>query len=98
MATRNRYLVTYDIRNPGRLRRIHGLVVDFGDRLQYSVYICDLTKVELIELRRDLREKMKHDEDSISIFDLGPPNGRAAIKVEHLGTEPDLPSDDPEVW
>lgn len=98
MASRERYLVTYDIREPGRLRRIHNLVVDFGERLQYSVYICDLTKVELIELRRDLREKMKLDEDSVSIFNLGPPHGRASTRVEHLGATPVLPSSEPEVW
>ena len=98
MADRNRYIVTYDIRTPGRLRRVHGLVVDYGERLQYSVYICDLTKVELISLRRKLREEIELDEDSVSIFDLGPPAGRLATKVEHLGSEPDLPTSEPEIW
>lgn len=98
MADRNRYLVTYDIRHPSRLRKVHGLVVDFGERLQYSVYVCDLTKVELIELRSDLRDAMNLDEDSVSIFDLGPPNGRVATKVEHLGTTPTLPTDEVEIW
>lgn len=99
MAERNRYLVTYDIRNPGRLRRVHATVVDYGERLQYSVYVCDLTKVELIRLRSILRDKMKLDVDSVSIFDLGPPAGRAATRVEHLGAEPDLPGEiDSEIW
>lgn len=98
MAARNRYIVTYDIRTPKRLRRVHRLVVDYGERLQYSVYICDLTKVELISLRRKLREEIEHNEDSVSIFDLGPPTGRLAISVEHLGTEPDLPTSEAEVW
>ncbi len=98
MAARNRYLVIYDIRHPRRLRQVHGLVVDFGERLQYSVYVCDLTKVELVELRGKLRDKMKLDVDSVSIFDLGPPEGRALTRVEHLGAEPELPTAEAEVW
>lgn len=98
MAVRSRYIVTYDIRTPRRLRRVHELVVDFGERLQYSVYICDLTKVELVELRHRLREEIALDEDSVSIVDLGPPSGRRATRVEHLGTQPDLPTSEPEIW
>lgn len=98
MALRNRYLVTYDIRDKRRLRRIHGLVVDFGEILQYSVYVCDLTKVELIELRSKLRVEMDSTVDSISIFDLGPPQGQAATRVEHLGREPEISKDDVQVW
>lgn len=99
MAERNRYLVTYDIRDPRRLRKVHDVVIDFGERLQYSVYICDLTKVELIRLRSALREKMMLDVDSVSIFDLGPPTGRASIRVEHLGIVPELPDEtESEIW
>lgn len=32
--------------------------MDHGERLQYSVYICDLTEVELIGLRSKLRDKI----------------------------------------
>jgi len=98
VADRNRYIVTYDIRSPSRLRKVHGLVVDYGERLQYSVYICDLTRVELIRLRGQLRERMHMEEDSVSIFDLGPPTGRLATRVEHLGAEPQLPTEEPEIW
>ncbi|VEJ57751.1 CRISPR-associated endonuclease Cas2 [Arachnia propionica] len=36
---RRRYLVAYDIREPGRLRRICKLMEAHGERLQYSVFI-----------------------------------------------------------
>ncbi len=85
MAERFRYLVMYDIREPGRLRRVHDVAVDFGERLQYSVYICDLTRQELVALRKQLRSKMNQRDDSISIFDLGPLEHRHKIKAEHLG-------------
>ncbi len=98
MAERNRYLVAYDIRNPRRLRRVHDIVLDFGDILQYSVYVCDLTKVELVRLRSLLRETIHLGADSVSIFDLGPPSGSAATRVEHLGVEAPLPRGGHEVW
>lgn len=98
MAERSRYLVAYDIREPGRLRRVHEVVLDFGDMLQYSVYICDLTKLELSRLRVALRVVLHLDVDSVSIFDLGPARGRSATRVEHLGPTPGMPSDEPEIW
>jgi CRISPR-associated protein Cas2 len=85
MAERTRYLLTYDIRHPRRLRRVHEVAIDHGEPLQYSVYVCDLTRQELVCLRARLREELNLVEDSVSIFDLGPTSGRAATRVEHLG-------------
>jgi CRISPR-associated protein Cas2 len=78
VADRVRYLVMYDIRTPQRLRRVHDIAVDFGERLQYSVYICDLTPQQLVGFRARIREVIHLDEDSVSIFDLGLTTGRAA--------------------
>jgi len=85
MAERIRFLVMYDIRDPVRLRRVHEVAVDFGERLQYSVYVCDLTRQELVALRARLRSEMNLRVDSASIFDLGPAGGQRATRVEHLG-------------
>jgi CRISPR-associated protein Cas2 len=85
MAERIRYLLTYDIRDPRRLRRVHDVAVGHGERLQYSVYVCDLTRQELAGFRARLREELNLAEDSVSIFDLGPTSGRKATRVEHLG-------------
>ncbi len=84
----------YDIRDPKRLRRIHDIAVDFGERLQYSVYVCDLTRQQLVGFRARIRETMNLHEDSISIFDLGPAAGRSARRVEHLGRRPAVADDD----
>lgn len=98
MAARSRFLVTYDIADPRRLREVHKVVVDYGERLQYSVYVCDLTPVEHVELRVKLRRAMHRDEDCISFFDFGPPAGSVWSRVEHLGRTPDLPEDGPTIW
>lgn len=70
-TNRRRYLIAYDIRKPGRLRRICKLMEANGERLQYSVFICDLTRTELIHLRAHSEEIMNLSEDSVVIVDLG---------------------------
>lgn len=85
MAERVRFLVMYDIRDPARLRRVHQVAIDHGERLQYSVYVCDLTRQELVAFRAKLRAELNLAVDSVSIFDLGPAAKRREIRVEHLG-------------
>ncbi len=98
MADRTRYLLAYDVRHPRRLRRVHRLASDYGEPLQYSVFVCDLTTIELVALRQKLLEEIKTTEDSISIFDLGAPTTRGVECIEFLGVRRDLPSDDPAIW
>lgn len=98
MAERTRYLLAYDIRHPKRLRRVHKVAQDFGEPLQYSVFVCDLSRVELLDLKSALLEEVKTTEDSIGIFDLGPPTGRGVACVEFIGTRRPLPAGDAMIW
>lgn len=99
MAERIRFLVTYDIREPGRLRRTHDVVIGYGERLQYSVYVCDLTRQELVALKAELRATINLAIDHVAIFDLGAPQGRTSRRVQHLGRPPTIPdSGEPAVW
>lgn len=68
---RRRYLVAYDIREPRRLRQICKLMEAHGERMQYSVFIGDLTQAELIRLRGRSEEIMDLSVDSVAIVDLG---------------------------
>ena len=61
----------YDICNDGRLRRVHDVVRSNGNRLQYSVFLCDLSSSELIQLQWELGEVMDQSVDSVAIVDLG---------------------------
>ncbi|MFT4297466.1 MAG: CRISPR-associated endonuclease Cas2 [Micropruina sp.] len=68
---RRRHLIAYDIREPSRLRRICKLMEAHGERLQYSVFVCDLTKTELTRLRASAEGIMNLAADSVVIIDLG---------------------------
>jgi CRISPR-associated protein Cas2 len=98
MADRTRYLLAYDIREPRRLRRVHKIAKGFGDPLQYSVFVCDLTRLELLGLKRALLAEIHERQDSVGIFDLGPALGRGVTCVELLGVRPELPSGEAAVW
>jgi CRISPR-associated protein Cas2 len=68
---RKRHLVAYDIRDERRLRAIAGCMEGYGTRIQYSVFVCDLSDREKILMRGDIQALMKISEDSVMIVDLG---------------------------
>jgi CRISPR-associated protein Cas2 len=68
---RRRYLVAYDIRDERRLRLIAGCMEGYGTRIQYSVFVSDLSSRELVLMRGDIESLMKKTEDSVMIVDLG---------------------------
>ena len=45
---RRRYLVAYDIREDRRLRNVATCMEGYGDRIQYSVFVCDLSEEEAV--------------------------------------------------
>ena len=68
---RRRYLVAYDIRDDRRLRSIAVCMEGYGERIQYSVFVADLSDREKYLMRSDIESRMKHTEDSVMIIDLG---------------------------
>ncbi len=77
---------------------MHQVAKAWGYPLQYSLFICDLTRSELLLMKRDLLGEMSVAQDSVGIFDLGPPDSRGVHCVEFIGQNRDLPSSDAEVW
>lgn len=92
--SRRRYLVAYDIREPKRLRQIAKTMAAYGERLQYSLFICDLTKAELIGLRSDSESIMNLKVDSVVLVDLGEVN---EARFTFLGHRHCLPSPGPQI-
>lgn len=68
---RRRYLMAYDIADPKRLRQICTLMEEYGQRLQYSVFLCDLSPAERAELETAATTTMNLSQDSIIQIDLG---------------------------
>ncbi|HEY8465249.1 MAG TPA: CRISPR-associated endonuclease Cas2 [Solirubrobacterales bacterium] len=98
MAARTRYLLAYDVRDAARLRRVHQVAKTWGEPLQYSVFVCDLTRAELFWMKEELLDALDLKEDSVAIFDLGSPTGRAVKCVEFIGTRRALPEAKDAIW
>jgi len=85
MAMRRRYLVCYDICDEKRLRQVFKIMQGFGERLQYSVYACDLSAEERVLLKAQLHEVIHHQEDRVMMVDLGEVGSARADAFEFMG-------------
>ena len=79
------YIVSYDICDPRRLRRVYKVMRGWGDHIQYSVFRCELNHRELVELRRDLAAEINTVEDQVLFVDLGPVGGRGDEVITSMG-------------
>ena len=89
---RNRYLVCYDVCDPKRLARTYKKMNGFGDPVQYSVFVCDLSPKERVLLEMALTEVMNLKEDRALIVDIGPAEGRGQECLATMGKPRELPS------
>ena len=82
-------LVTYDVDTTDkagqrRLRRVAKACIDYGQRVQNSVFECELTEVQLCMLKERISEIIDHSLDSIRIYHLNTNENR---RVEVMGVE-----------
>ncbi|MBS0461734.1 MAG: CRISPR-associated endonuclease Cas2 [Proteobacteria bacterium] len=78
------YLVTYDIRDDKRWRRVFRLMKGFGEWLQLSVFQCRLSRRRHAELIALLDGMIKHGDDALLVIDIGPAD-KVAPRVVALG-------------
>ena len=82
-------LVSYDVETkdsggPRRLRRIAKACLDYGQRVQYSVFECEVMPAQWTELRHRLIEEIDPEKDSLRFYFLGS-NWRR--RIEHVGAK-----------
>ena len=81
-------LVSYDvsIENNGqkRLRRIARACQNYGQRVQYSVFECNVDPAQWTVLRQNLIDEMEPELDSLRFYFLGSNWKR---RVEHIGAK-----------
>ena len=84
MVEERLYIVTYDISDERRWRRVFKLMRGYGRWLQLSVFQCRLTARRRAELARRLDELIHGRDDHVLILDLGPAD-KVDLHVESLG-------------
>ena len=85
-------MVSYDVctvdrQGQTRLRRVAKACQDFGQRVQNSVFECDIDPTQWTVLKNRLVELVDPDLDSLRFYYLGSHWQR---KVEHVGAKPTL--------
>lgn len=78
------YIVTYDIADGRRWRRVFKTMNGFGEWLQLSVFQCRLSRRRRAELETRLRELVKVGEDHVLLIDIGPA-ARTKLVVTSIG-------------
>jgi CRISPR-associated protein Cas2 len=82
---RTRYLISYDICHPKRLRRVAKLMEGYGVRLQFSVFECALDDKRLNRLKAEAEKLLHHEEDQILFVSLGPEDSSHGLRIEAMG-------------
>lgn len=93
-------LVTYDVNTETsegrrRLRRVARACLDYGQRVQYSVFECEVDPAQWAALRARLIGEIDVAHDSLRFYRLGADGRR---RVEHIGTKPTLDLEGPMVF
>ena len=79
------YLVCYDICDEKRLRMVFKKMRAYGDHLQFSVFECQMTPIDLAKCRTDLNAIIDHKEDQVLFVNLGPAEGRGERVITAIG-------------
>jgi CRISPR-associated protein Cas2 len=61
-------------------------MLGYGDPLQYSVFVCDLSPAEQALMESSLLRTIRPATDSVVIVDLGPSGGVAERRIRTLGS------------
>ena len=93
-------LVTYDINTESkegrrRLRKLALACKDFGQRVQYSVFECQVSEAQFESLRARLLKIVNEKEDSLRIYRLRPPRDR---NIESYGRDSYVSYEDPLIY
>lgn len=65
------YIITYDISDPKRWRRVFSLMKGYGEWLQLSVFQCRMSRKRHAELVALLDGIVHHKDDHILLMDVG---------------------------
>ncbi len=78
------FVVTYDVRDQKRWRRVFKMMNGYGKWLQLSVFQCRMSRKRQAMLTAELDRLIEHDEDHVLMLDIGPAEG-VEPRVTSLG-------------
>lgn len=89
-----RTLICYDVIDDKRRTRLAKVLGKYGDRIQYSVFVVDISPAKLLRLRDEASEIINRNEDSILFCDLGRIANLSDKKFTYLGQTRNITDND----
>ncbi|WP_027186184.1 CRISPR-associated endonuclease Cas2 [Desulfovibrio inopinatus] len=83
---RHFFLVSYDVSDEKRLRRMFKLLRGYGDHVQYSVFLCQLSEKDYVILEDKIKCVLNHKEDQAILIKLGPVKGKTDTMPKYWTT------------
>lgn len=77
-------VATVDLAGRRRLRRVAKLCLDYGQRVQNSVFECDVDPAQWAVLKQGLIDLIDKEQDSLRFYHLG---AKWQHRVQHFGTK-----------
>ncbi len=85
------WLITYDISQPKRWRKVFRLLKSYGQSVQYSVFECRLNASQQQTLFHALQALICEDEDKISCYPVCGQCNRRAVLMGNAKRSEDIP-------
>ena len=90
-------LVSYDVSTVdragrSRLRRIAKACLNWGIRVQNSVFECNVNPAQWVQLKAELEDIFDPETDSLRYYNLG---DHYSTRIEHVGAKPALDMEQP---
>ncbi|GHV22606.1 CRISPR-associated endoribonuclease Cas2 [Planctomycetales bacterium] len=80
------YLISYDITDDKRRTRVFKLLDGWGDRVQFSVFCCQLNRREKLRLAEQLKPLINQKDDQVLFLDAGAVSGEEPLPtIGYLG-------------
>ncbi len=93
-------LITYDVNTEDsagrtRLRKVAKQCVNYGQRVQNSVFECQVDSVQYRQIKAILEDIIDKEKDSLRFYNLG---DKYKNKVEHMGAKPGFDVTEPLIF
>ena len=93
-------LITYDVNTEtsagrARLRRVAKQCVNYGTRVQNSVFECILDNAQFVKLKAILKDIIDENVDSLRFYDLG---NKYKTKAAHIGISRGIKAEEPLIF
>ncbi|MCI9128598.1 MAG: CRISPR-associated endonuclease Cas2 [Eubacterium sp.] len=93
-------LITYDVNTEDsagrtRLRKVAKQCVNYGQRVQNSVFECQVDSVQYRQIKAILEGIIDKEKDSLRFYNLG---DKYKNKVEHMGAKPGFDVTEPLIF